>query len=59
MIEIHSRYRALEILVVVHPSVLPIQMLYLIQTFIQVEIGGASQRITQISIHLKCISRHV
>ena len=38
MIEIHTRNWALEILVVVHPSVLPIQMLYLIQTFIQVEI---------------------
>ena len=59
MVEIHSRNRAHVILIVVHPAVLPVQMSYLVETFIQVEIGGASQRITHVSIHLEGISRHV
>ena len=59
MVEVHSRNRAHVILIVVHPAVLPVQMSYLVETFIQVEIGGASQRITHVCIHPESISRHV
>ena len=38
---------------------LKVQVLDLIQTFEQVKVGGAGDRITEISIHLKGISRHV
>ena len=59
MVEVQTGYRTFEILVVVHPAVLPVQVLDLIQTFEQVKVGGAGDRITEISIHLKGISRHV
>lgn len=59
MVEVQAGYRTFKILVVVHPAVLPVQVLDLIQTFEQVKVGSASERITEISIHLKGISRHV
>ena len=59
MVEVQTGCRTFEILVVVHPAVLPVQVLDLIQTFEQVKVGGAGERITEISIHLKGISRHV
>ena len=42
MVEVQTGYRAFEFLVIVHPAVLPIQVLDLIQTFEQVKDSNCS-----------------
>ena len=59
MVEVHARYRTDIVLVIVHLAVLPVKMAYLIKSFVKVEIGSLRHRISKVSIHLECISRHV